>query len=108
MSGAFATRTLANTQEAITELTKTRERLRAYVVEEGNDPPEITDWTWSGRARARERRLARSVYITAIEPQSGKSVVALGLMEMLSARAERVGFFRPVVPADGSATRRSS
>jgi phosphate acetyltransferase len=27
---------------------------------------------------------------------SGKSVVALGLMEMLSARVERVGFFRPV------------
>jgi phosphate acetyltransferase len=26
-------------------------------------------------------------------------VVALGLMEMLSARAERVGFFRPVVPS---------
>jgi phosphate acetyltransferase len=31
--------------------------------------------------------------------QSGKSVVALGMMEMLSARAERVGFFRPVVSA---------
>jgi xylulose-5-phosphate/fructose-6-phosphate phosphoketolase len=46
MSGAFATRTLANTQEVITELTKTRERLRASVVEEGNDPAEITDWTW--------------------------------------------------------------
>jgi xylulose-5-phosphate/fructose-6-phosphate phosphoketolase len=46
MSGAFATRTLANTQEVITELTKTRERLRASVVEEGNDPSEITDWTW--------------------------------------------------------------
>jgi xylulose-5-phosphate/fructose-6-phosphate phosphoketolase len=46
MSGAFATRTLANAQEVITELTKTREKLRAYVVEEGNDPPEITEWTW--------------------------------------------------------------
>ena len=30
-------------------------------------------------------------------PQSGKSVVALGLMELLSARTDRVGFFRPVV-----------
>jgi xylulose-5-phosphate/fructose-6-phosphate phosphoketolase len=48
MSGAFATRTLANAQEVITELMKTRERLRAYVVEEGNDPPEILDWTWTG------------------------------------------------------------
>ena len=48
MSGAFATRTLANTQEAITELTKTRERLRESVITEGNDPQEILDWTWSG------------------------------------------------------------
>ena len=47
MSGAFATRTLAQAQDTITELTKTRERLRAYVVEEGNDPPEFLDWTWS-------------------------------------------------------------
>jgi phosphate acetyltransferase len=45
--------------------------------------------------------LARSVYITAMEPQSGKSIVALGLMEMLSARVERVGFMRPIVPAGG-------
>jgi phosphate acetyltransferase len=44
--------------------------------------------------------LARSVYVTALEPQSGKSVVALGLVEMLSARTERIGFFRPVVPSD--------
>jgi phosphate acetyltransferase len=43
--------------------------------------------------------LARSVYVTALAPQSGKSVVALGMMEMLSSRAERVGFFRPIVPS---------
>jgi phosphoketolase len=47
MSGAFATRTLSNTQEVITELTKQREELRAYVEREGNDPPEILEWTWS-------------------------------------------------------------
>jgi len=40
---------------------------------------------------------ARSVYLTAIEPGSGKSVVALGLMEMLSRRLGRVGYFRPVI-----------
>ena len=34
-----------------------------------------------------------------MEPQSGKSVVALGLMELLSARVERLGFFRPIVPS---------
>jgi phosphate acetyltransferase len=41
--------------------------------------------------------LARSVYVTALEPQSGKSIVALGLVEMFSARSEQVGFFRPIV-----------
>jgi len=46
--------------------------------------------------------MARNVYITAMEPQSGKSVVALGLMELLSARTDRVGFFRPLV-ASGEA-----
>src|SRR6266511_4011285 len=36
-----------------------------------------------------------------MEPQSGKSVVALGLMEMLSGRSDRVGFFRPIVSSGG-------
>jgi phosphate acetyltransferase len=44
--------------------------------------------------------LARNLYITAMGPQSGKSVVALGLMELLSARTDRVGFFRPLVGTD--------
>src|SRR5256886_2872714 len=34
-----------------------------------------------------------------MEPQSGKSVVALGLMELLSPRVDRLGFFRPIVPS---------
>jgi phosphate acetyltransferase len=43
--------------------------------------------------------MARSVYLTAIEPGSGKSVVALGMMESL-ARLGRVAYFRPIVPSD--------
>jgi phosphate acetyltransferase len=43
--------------------------------------------------------LAKNLYITAMEPQSGKSVIALGMMELLSARVERLGFFRPIVPS---------
>ena len=46
--------------------------------------------------------MARNLYITAMEPESGKSVVTLGLMELLSARTDRVGFFRPLV-ASGEA-----
>lgn len=39
------------------------------------------------------------LYITAMEPQSGKSVVTLGVMELLSRRVRRLGFFRPIVPS---------
>jgi phosphate acetyltransferase len=47
--------------------------------------------------------VARNLYVTAMEPQSGKSVVTLGLMELLSPRVERLGFFRPIVPSgDGT------
>ena len=44
--------------------------------------------------------MASSLYVASLEPRSGKSVVALGLMELLSARIERVGYFRPVVSGE--------
>ena len=40
---------------------------------------------------------ARNLYVTAMEPQSGKSIAALGLMELLAGRVDRLGFFRPIV-----------
>jgi phosphate acetyltransferase len=41
--------------------------------------------------------MAQNIYITAMGPYSGKSVVALGFTEMLSARLRRIGFFRPII-----------
>jgi phosphate acetyltransferase len=41
--------------------------------------------------------MSRNLYIAAIEPGSGKSLVLLGVMELLSKRVEKLGFFRPVV-----------
>lgn len=38
-----------------------------------------------------------SIYIAGAEPHSGKSIVVLGMMEMLRAMTPRVGFFRPVI-----------
>ncbi len=38
-----------------------------------------------------------NIYVTSIEERAGKSVAALGLMELASRRVERVGFFRPVI-----------
>ena len=38
-----------------------------------------------------------SIYIAGAEPRSGKSLVVLGMMEMLTAMMPRVGFFRPII-----------
>ena len=38
-----------------------------------------------------------SLYITGMEPGSGKSVVALGVMETFAGRAQEAGYFRPIV-----------
>jgi phosphate acetyltransferase len=43
--------------------------------------------------------MARSLYLASLEPASGKSLVALGVMQMLSLRTDDVGYFRPVIPA---------
>ncbi len=41
--------------------------------------------------------MSRALYVMSMEPESGKSIVSLGLMEMLSGRLDRVGYFRPVI-----------
>jgi len=43
--------------------------------------------------------MARSLYIAGIEAGSGKSVVALGVMELLSKKVRKIGYFRPVIPS---------
>ncbi|MFM1878111.1 MAG: hypothetical protein RLZZ241_977 [Bacteroidota bacterium] len=39
----------------------------------------------------------KAIYISTIEPHSGKSIVTLGLMQLLLGRMARVGYFRPVI-----------
>ena len=41
--------------------------------------------------------MSKSLYITSLEGQSGKALVALALMEQLSGRVGNVSLFRPVV-----------
>lgn len=43
--------------------------------------------------------MGKNLYIATMEPQSGKSVVLLGIMEMLSRRIHNIGIFRPIVRA---------
>lgn len=45
--------------------------------------------------------MRESLYIASLEPNSGKLVISLGIMEMLSSRIDRLGFFRPI--SSGSA-----
>ncbi|NLD76376.1 MAG: phosphate acetyltransferase [Acidimicrobiales bacterium] len=46
---------------------------------------------------------ARSIYLTAPEGRTGKSVVALGLVELLTRRVQTVGVFRPVTHTEPGA-----
>ena len=41
--------------------------------------------------------MTNSIYITTTEPYSGKSLVSLGIMELLLRRTPHVGIFRPVI-----------
>ncbi|GAA2130260.1 phosphate acetyltransferase [Nocardioides bigeumensis] len=46
----------------------------------------------------------RSVYVATVEGFTGKSAVALGLLDALSRRVERVAVFRPVVRTDSTSS----
>ncbi len=41
--------------------------------------------------------MSKNLYVTALEPQSGISMVTLGIMEFLVRNLERVAFFRPII-----------
>jgi len=45
---------------------------------------------------------AKSIYVFGAEPQAGKSVVLLGIMELLSRHVQKLGFFRPLVRQEGT------
>ena len=59
-------------------------------------------WTYSPangpcQSVAREGRMAGNVYITGLQPGSGKSAVVLGLTEVLARQAGRLAFYRPFI-----------
>jgi len=41
--------------------------------------------------------MLKNLYIATAAPRSGKSLIVLGIMELLSRRVEKLGFFRPVI-----------
>jgi phosphate acetyltransferase len=41
--------------------------------------------------------MAKGIYVASAEPLSAKSIVVLGMMELLSNQTQKVGYFRPIV-----------
>ena len=41
--------------------------------------------------------MAKNLYITAAEGKSGKSAIALGMMQLLLRSIRKVAFFRPII-----------
>ncbi len=44
--------------------------------------------------------MAKGIYVASAEPSSYKSIVVLGMMELLMHQAQKVGFFKPILSAD--------
>ncbi|MGY8909136.1 MAG: phosphate acetyltransferase [Flavobacteriales bacterium] len=41
--------------------------------------------------------MSKSIYITTIEPNSGKSLISLGILRMMLNQSSKVGYFRPII-----------
>ncbi|NJX15920.1 phosphate acetyltransferase [Tamlana crocina] len=41
--------------------------------------------------------MSKGIYVATLEPNSGKSVIVLGLMRMLLGKTAKVGYFRPII-----------
>ncbi|GGF04879.1 phosphate acetyltransferase [Hymenobacter cavernae] len=44
--------------------------------------------------------MTKSIFIATAEAYSGKSVIALGLVNMLLGKAQKIGYFKPIINAD--------
>ena len=48
------------------------------------------------------KNMSKNLFITATEKRSGKSAIALGIMELLLRNVDKVGFFRPLITIDSA------
>ncbi|MCD8739579.1 phosphate acetyltransferase [Mucilaginibacter roseus] len=44
--------------------------------------------------------MTKTIFIASAEPYSGKSVVTLGIVDMLLGKAQRIGYFKPIINTD--------
>lgn len=45
--------------------------------------------------------MTNAIYLTTTEPYSGKSVIALGLMNLLAGKTEKIAYFKPIISREG-------
>ena len=45
--------------------------------------------------------MTNAIYLTTTEPYSGKSLVALGLVNLLASKTEKIAYFKPVISREG-------
>jgi phosphotransacetylase len=48
--------------------------------------------------------MTQGLYIVGTGPRSGKSIVVLGMMELLVSQGRKIGYFRPVAHENGGQT----
>ena len=41
--------------------------------------------------------MSKAIYLATTEPNSGKSIVSLGMMQLLLGKTAKVGYFRPII-----------
>ncbi|MGZ3752265.1 MAG: AAA family ATPase, partial [Mucilaginibacter sp.] len=41
--------------------------------------------------------MIKTVFIASTEPHSGKSIISIGLVNMLLGKAQKIGFFKPII-----------
>src|SRR6187551_2237946 len=46
--------------------------------------------------------MTNAIYLATTEPHSGKSVIALGLVNLLAAKTEKIAYFKPVINSKGN------
>lgn len=49
--------------------------------------------------------MTKTIFIATTEPYSGKSIIALGIVNMLLAKARKVGYFKPIINEDPNGKR---
>ncbi len=53
---------------------------------------------WLGDSNTYDKRHL----LTTTEPYSGKSIIALGLMNLLAGKTEKIAYFKPVISSEGT------